>query len=44
MKIIIKKSDDTIEKEVIVDTNKTILKQIEEAGIEMQSACHTGIC
>lgn len=44
MKIIIKNIDGIIEKEIPADINKTLLKQVEESGVEMQSACHSGIC
>lgn len=44
MKIIIKNIDGVIEKEIPADLSKTLLKQLEEAGLEMQSACHAGIC
>ena len=44
MKIILKKLDGTQEKEITVDSKKTLLKQLEEAGVEMHSACHAGIC
>lgn len=44
MKIIVKKSTGEIESQIEVVSNRPILKQLEEAWVEMHSACHAGIC
>jgi ferredoxin len=44
MKLTIKKSNGDIEAQIEIQPKRPILKQIEEAGIEMHSACHAGIC
>lgn len=43
-KITIKNSRGEIIKTIDADLNRTLLKQLEEAWVEMASACFTGIC
>ena len=42
--IIIKNKDWEIIKTIESDISKTLLKQLQESGVEMAYACHTGIC
>ena len=42
--IIIKNKDWEIIKTIESDISKTLLKQLQEAWVEMAYACHTGIC
>jgi ferredoxin len=44
MKITIKNASGDIVKTLDADLNKTLLKQLEAEGIEIPSACFTGIC
>lgn len=44
MKITIKNASGDILKTLDADLNKTLLKQLEAEGIEIPSACFTGIC
>ncbi|MCP4524104.1 MAG: (2Fe-2S)-binding protein [Candidatus Gracilibacteria bacterium] len=44
MKITIKNAGGDIVKTLDADINKTLLKQLEAEGIEIPSACFTGIC
>ena len=42
--IILKDSSGTLIKEIPLDTGKTLLKQLEDAGAEIPYACMTGMC
>ncbi|QFR39369.1 2Fe-2S iron-sulfur cluster binding domain-containing protein [Candidatus Gracilibacteria bacterium 28_42_T64] len=42
--IVIKNSTGEIIKTIPGDTKKTLLKQLNESGVEISSACFTGIC
>ena len=44
MKITIKNASWKIIKTLDAEINKTLLKQLEEHGVEIPSACFTGIC
>ncbi len=44
MLLTIKKSTWEIEAQIEIHPKRPILKQLEEAWIEMHSACHAGIC
>ena len=42
--LILKSTDWEIIKEIPLDTGKTLLKQLEDAGAEIPYACMTGMC
>lgn len=44
MKITIKNASGEVIKTLDADINKTLLKQLEAEGVEIPSACFTGIC